>query len=78
MLRTTSRKFIFILFVVPMAMFKNAVRIVTLSLLAIHVDKTWLTGSDLHRRGGIVFFLITLAMMGPVLWVLRKMEKRSG
>jgi exosortase len=76
-LRTTSRKLILVLVTVPMAMVKNAIRIVTLSLLAIHVDMGYLSGSDLHRRGGIVFFILTLLLMWPVLWILRKTEKNA-
>jgi exosortase len=76
MLRTTSRKFILALVAVPMAMVKNAIRIATLSWLAIHIDKGYLSG-DLHHKGGIVFFMMTLLLMGPVLWILRKSEKTS-
>jgi exosortase len=75
-LRTTSRKFAFVLMAIPMAMLKNAIRIVVLSLLAIHVDMGYLSG-DLHHKGGIVFFILTLLLMWPVLWILRKSEKTS-
>jgi exosortase len=70
-----SRKLAFVLFAIPMAMFKNAVRITTLSLLAIHVDTGFVGGSDLHRKGGIVFFITTLLLMTPILWLLRRSEK---
>ncbi len=73
-LRTFSRKLIFVLVAIPMAMLKNAIRIATLSLLAIHVDKGYLVGGDLHQRGGIVFFVLTLLLMVPVLWGLRRSE----
>jgi exosortase len=76
-LRTTSRKLILVLVAIPMAMVKNVIRIVTLSLLAIHVDMGYLAGSDLHRRGGIIFFVLTLLLIWPVLWVLRKTEKNA-
>jgi exosortase len=74
-LSKTSRQFIFVLAAVPMAMIKNAIRIATLSLLAIHVDTRFIWGSDLHRKGGIVFFLTTLLLMAPILWLLRRSEK---
>ncbi|MBN1569558.1 MAG: archaeosortase/exosortase family protein [Acidobacteria bacterium] len=77
LLKTVSRKFLLVLISIPMAMVKNAIRIVTLSLLAIHVDMGYLAGGDLHRRGGIVFFILTLLLMLPVLWVLRKTEKAA-
>lgn len=74
-LKTTSRKFVLVLVAIPMAMMKNAIRIVTLSLLAIHVDMGYLAGGDLHRKGGIVFFILMLLLMWPVIWILRKTEK---
>jgi exosortase len=58
-------------FVVPVAIVKNGLRIVTLSCLAAYVDPSWLQGR-LHRYGGIPFFLLDLLMMGLafrlVLW----------
>jgi exosortase len=55
---------------VPLTILKNGIRIVTLSLLSIHVDPGFLTG-QLHHDGGIVFFLMTLAMLAPILVWLR-------
>ena len=57
----------------PLTILKNGIRIVTLSLLAIHVDPGFLTG-QLHHDGGVLFFLLTLAMMAPVLAWLRRSE----
>jgi exosortase len=70
-----SRKFLFILIAVPMALFKNALRIATLSILAIHVDVNFVGGNDLHRKGGVFFFITTLLLMTPILWLLRRSEK---
>jgi hypothetical protein len=50
---------------------------VTLSLIGVYVDPAILS-SDLHRRGGIPFFFLALAFMTPILWILRKSEKRKG
>jgi exosortase len=74
-LRTNWRKLILVLAAVPMAMLKNAIRIWVLSLLAIHVDKKWLTASDLHRDGGILFFILALLLLFPILWLLKRSEK---
>ncbi len=63
--------------VVPMVLVKNAIRITTLTLLAVHVDTAFLTNSPLHRGGGIVFFAIALVLLLPMLVLLRKLEKRS-
>jgi exosortase len=55
---------------------KNAIRIVTLTLLASYVDPGFLYG-NLHREGGVVFFLIGLALMAPVLWWLERGERKQ-
>lgn len=73
-LNTFWRKTLFALLAVPMAMVKNAIRITTLSLLSVHVDTRFLVSSDLHHEGGILFFLLALALMLPILWVLRRSE----
>lgn len=66
-----------LLAVLPLAVFKNGLRIVTLSLLTIYVDPGFMSG-DLHSRGGFVFFGITLLIMGIILLLLRKAEGLSG
>ncbi len=55
---------------------KNGVRIATLTLLAQYVDPGFLYGR-LHHQGGVVFFLIGLALLLPVLWLLQRGEKRA-
>jgi exosortase len=52
-------------------MVKNGVRIATLTLLASYVDPRFIYGK-LHRDGGIVFFLVGLALLWPVYWWLRR------
>ena len=58
---------------VPIAILKNGVRIATLSALAIYWDEKILA-SDLHRKGGVVFFILALLLAGVVIVLLRKME----
>ena len=76
-LRTPWRKFLLAMTIIPVTIFKNAIRITTLSLLAVHVDTSWLTDSWLHKGGGIVFFLIALLFFAPVLWLFVRSEHRS-
>ncbi|MBZ5676606.1 MAG: exosortase [Acidobacteriia bacterium] len=71
--RTSWRRACFVLIIVPVSILKNAIRIVTLSWLAIHVDPGFLYGS-LHHRGGLAFTLPAIGMMGLTLWVLRRSE----
>jgi exosortase len=60
--------------VVPTAIFKNGLRIATLSILSIYVNPGFLYG-NLHMRGGIVFFVIALLPMVVLLKLLQKGEK---
>ena len=53
---------------------KNGIRIATLTVLAMYVDPSFLTGS-LHRQGGVVFFAIGLLILLPVLQLLRHTEE---
>ena len=66
-----------ILSVFPLAIIKNGIRIVTLTLLALYIDESFITNSKLHSEGGIIFFLIALTFLAPILWLLRKSEKRA-
>ena len=74
-LRSAWRKALWVLSIVPILIFKNGVRIVTLCLLTIYVNPGFLHGW-LHTSGGIVFNLLGLAMLFPVLKALRKSELR--
>ena len=53
---------------------KNGVRIATLTILALHVNPSFLFGR-LHRDGGVVFFVLGLTLLLPVLWLLRRLEE---
>jgi exosortase len=55
---------------------KNGIRIATLSLLATYVDPGFLFG-NLHREGGVVFFLIGLILLWPLYWLLKRGENRT-
>jgi exosortase len=77
-LRSGCSKLILLLTIVPFTIFKNGIRIVTLSLLAIYVDRKFITDSFLHHSGGFVFYLPALAMLGGVLWWLRRWEQRAN
>jgi exosortase len=59
--------------IVPIAILKNGIRIVTLSILGVYIDERILLG-DLHKKGGIVFFCISLVLLWAVIIPLRKLE----
>jgi len=72
-LQSNWRRLSFSLFTVPVVIFKNAVRIVTISCLGLYVDADFLHGK-LHRYGGLPFSLISLGILLPLLFALQKSE----
>jgi exosortase len=77
-LLTFWKKATFVIFGLFIMILKNGIRIATLTLLAMYVDPSFLTGR-LHHQGGIVFFLVGLVLLLPVLWLLQRGEyPKSG
>ena len=76
-LHSNWRRVALVLIVIPLSIVKNAIRIVTLTMLATHVDPSFLTGR-LHHEGGFVFYLISLALVYPLWKILQKTEKAHG
>lgn len=74
-LRLSWTKTVLVAVVVPLAIIKNAFRIVGLALLANYVDQTYITNSLLHRAGGIPLFVLALVGMAGLVWVLRRCER---
>jgi exosortase len=73
LLRRWWSKAAVLLLVFPLAVFKNGVRIVTLTLLTLYVDPGFMHG-DLHTRGGVVFFGISCIILLIIILGLRKLE----
>jgi exosortase len=73
-LRSPWRRAVLVLVAIPFSVVKNAIRICTLCLLALHVNRGFLYGR-LHREGGFVFFLIALVLLWPLLLWLRRGER---
>jgi len=71
------KRVILALLVFPITIFKNGIRITTLSLLGAYVDERWLTESSLHHSGGFVFFIPAVGLLGLALWGLKKAGRRS-
>ncbi len=63
--------------VLPVALFKNAMRITILYLLSYFVDMRIILGGFLHRSGGFIFFGLGLFVLGSILWLLRQGESRN-
>lgn len=77
-LRSAWGKMGLVAIVIPLAIIKNAFRIVGLSLLANYVDPTFITNSVWHRSGGIPLFLLSLVVLFSLVWLLRRSEKKLG
>lgn len=73
LLRATWRKALLIAAAIPLSVAKNGLRIFTLGVLATRFDPGFLTGR-LHRQGGGIFFLIALALIFLLLWILHRGE----
>jgi exosortase len=76
-LRSASRKAVLLVSAIPILIFKNAVRIVVISLLSAYVSRDFLTGT-LHQSGGVLFFLLGLILLVPILRLLEKSEHRRS
>jgi exosortase len=70
------KKIVIVLAVLPITVLKNGIRIVTLSLLAMHVNPGFLTG-QLHHEGGIVFFVLALIILAPLFMLIRNVGRSS-
>jgi exosortase len=75
-LRSGWRRWALIVMTIPIAIFKNAVRIVVISSLSAYVNRAILSG-PLHHSGGPVFALVGIALFAPLLVALQRSEIRS-
>jgi exosortase len=73
-LRSTWAKVVVALAAVPVAIMKNSVRIVVLSMLGIHVDSGFVGPGLLHRNSGLPVFAMAFAILGAIIWLLHRSE----
>lgn len=76
-LKSSWSRLALIILTVPILIFKNAVRITTLSWLGVNVTQDVLHG-DLHRQGGVPFGLIAIVLLIPAVVGLRRLEDWTG
>ena len=76
-LKSNWKKALFVACGLLMMMIKNGIRIATLTLLAVYVNPSFLTGK-LHHDGGVVFFLLGLLFLLPVLLLLQRGERQES
>jgi len=72
-LRTTWRRALLVFAVIPLGLLRNGVRILTISLLCVHIGPHMIN-SVIHRRGGPFFFAASLIPLFLLLWWLRRGE----
>lgn len=71
------RRWILILLVIPLGVFRNAFRITVLAGLCERYGGHWIH-SELHHRGGPIFFAISLIPLFVVIVLLRRSERKPA
>jgi exosortase len=71
------RKALIVAVAIPLSVAKNGLRIFTIAMLGTRVDAGFLTGR-FHRQGGIIFFLVALAIIFLLLWIARRGDAATG
>jgi len=75
-LKTTWRRFVLVAIVIPLGILRNGFRIFLIGLLCVHVGPQMIH-SLIHRRGGPLFFVVSLVPLLLVLWLLRKGDEQT-
>ena len=70
-LKTPWRRFALVAFVIPLGILRNGFRIVVIGLLCVNIGPEMIH-SLIHRRGGPLFFMLSLIPFFVVLWWLRR------
>jgi exosortase C (VPDSG-CTERM-specific) len=76
-LRTPWKRAVLVLFIVPLGLFRNGFRVFVIGQLCIHMGPQMIN-SPIHRKGGPIFFVLSLIPLFLVLLVLQRSEKRSS
>jgi exosortase C (VPDSG-CTERM-specific) len=75
-LKTPWRRLALVAFVIPLAILRNGFRILVIGLLCVNMGPQMIH-SPIHRRGGPLFFMLSLIPFFLVLWWLRKGDART-
>jgi exosortase C (VPDSG-CTERM-specific) len=76
LLRSPWRRVVLIAAVIPLGIVRNGLRILSISLLCVHIGPEMIH-SVFHRRGGPCFFALSLIPLFLLLWWLRRGEIAS-
>jgi len=75
-LKTTWRRFVLVGIVIPLGILRNGFRIFVIGLLCVDVGPQMIH-SLIHRRGGPLFFVVSLVPLLLILWLLRKGDEQT-
>jgi exosortase/archaeosortase family protein len=70
-LKATWARVVLVAFIVPLAIVRNSVRILTVGLLCVHIGPHMIN-SYIHRRGGPIFFALSLVPLFALLLFLKR------
>ena len=75
-LKDAVARFALVAFIIPLAILRNGFRILVIALLCVNIGPQMIH-SVIHRRGGPIFFALSLIPLFALLWWLRKGETRA-
>jgi exosortase C (VPDSG-CTERM-specific) len=76
-LRTPWKRAVLVLVVIPLAILRNGFRVFTIGELCIHIGPQMIN-SPIHRKGGPIFFVLSLIPLFILLVMLQKSERGGG
>ena len=76
-LRAPWKRAVFILAVIPLGILRNGFRVFTIGELCVHLGPQMIN-SPIHRKGGPIFFVLSLIPLFILLVVLQKSERAGG
>jgi exosortase C (VPDSG-CTERM-specific) len=75
-LESPVKRTVLALAVIPLAIIRNGFRVFVIGELCVHMGPEMID-SPIHRRGGPVFFVLSLVPFFLLLWLLIKVERRG-
>jgi exosortase/archaeosortase family protein len=75
-LNTPWKRAVLTLVVIPIAIVRNGFRIFTIGMLCVHIDPSMIN-SPIHKRGGPLFFALSLIPFFLLLAWLRRTERKK-
>jgi exosortase C (VPDSG-CTERM-specific) len=76
-LRTPWKRAVFILAVIPLGILRNGFRVFTIGELCVHLGPQMIN-SPIHRKGGPIFFVLSLIPIFILLVMLQKSDQAGG